>query len=65
MQVKEEGLKKRISYKPQTHGPTYGGDILENESKATDQMVLKNNTHILFFALFFFVLGVIFSKILM
>ena len=62
MQVKEEGLKKRIS-KPQTQGPTYG-DSLENELQSQDQFVLKNNTQILFFALIFFVIGVIFGKIL-
>jgi len=63
MQVKEEGLKKRIN-KPQAQGPTYGGDLLENQQN-TDQVVLKDDTHILFLALFFFVLGVIFSKILL
>lgn len=62
MQVKEEGLKKRIS-KPQTQGPTYG-DSLEGELQNQDLFVLKNNTQILFFALIFFVIGVIFGKIL-
>ena len=62
MQVKEEGLKKRIS-KPQTQGPTYG-DNLEGELQNQDLFVLKNNTQILFFALIFFVIGVIFGKIL-
>lgn len=62
MQVKEEGLKKRIS-KPQTQGPTYG-DMVLDESNNQDLLVLKNNTHILFFGLILFVIGVIFGKIL-
>ena len=63
MQVKEEGLKRRIS-KPQTQGPTYGDDVLEKESQNSDLLVLKNNTHILFFGLILFIIGVIFGKLL-
>jgi len=63
MQAKEEGLKKRLNNKPQVQGPTYGGDQLANDLQA--DLVIKNNTHILFFALFCFVMGVIFSKILL
>jgi len=61
MQAKEEGLKKRIS-KPQTAGPTYG-DLLEKENQASEVLIFKSNTHILFFCVFVFILGYIFSNI--
>lgn len=66
MQTKEEGLKRRIS-KPQTsaQGPTYGGDKLDKDPEQNgDLLVLKNNTHILFFGLIMFIIGIIFGKIL-